>query len=171
MGILDGLQDVTFDTASCASLYLGNTAIDVQKFSPSKVSVKKDKLRPIGSMIATKRTPGVAEVADGSFEVLETVWMSVILPRLPVHGGSDVTFTILQALKHPTIIGSSRILLDRVTLAEFDGPELVGDEKGAVRKFAYTAMDRYEAGIDGVWKTLYRRPGVPSALAVAILKF
>ena len=58
------------------------------KFTLSKVEVKTEKVPRVGESLASKRTPGRAEVSDPSGEMLTTDWVGFVLPRMPEQGGT-----------------------------------------------------------------------------------
>jgi len=167
----NGLHDLTWDSATSASMVFGVLRVPFQKMSPGKITVKVDKPRRIGESLPTKRTPGAGEMATFNGEVLATDYESLILPRMPKHGGTLVVFPILITLKHPSVLGSLSILMDESRIVEIDGPELDASEKALVYKLGFDAQARYDKGRDGIWKSLTFNPRRPSSDAVALMKF
>jgi hypothetical protein len=170
---INGLQDLVWDSGTSASLVCGALRCPFTKASPGKITVKREKVRPIGNAIATKRTPGSAEVGDWNAEMMATDFESTILPRMPKHGGSLVEFGALIKLSHPSIAGSLAVWLSETTILEFDGPELDGSsaEKALIYKIQFSSMGRFEKGRDGIWKCLYYDPKRPSADAIPQIPF
>ena len=171
MATLNGLSDVTWDSASSASIHFGATKVSLTKLAPAKVTIKTDKIGSVGSMLPNRRTPGKAEIGDFSFELLATDYQAHILPRMPKMGGTMVEFQITARLAHPTIAGSLEVLLDKVRIVEIDGPELDGSEKAVIYKCNANAMNRHDRGSDGKWKSLAWDTSRPSAEAQALMKF
>lgn len=166
-----GLEDCTWDSASCAFLRWGATKVPVQKFTPSKVEIKREKVRRVGEQVAGKRTPGAGEVTDATAEILATDYEEFVLPRLGLHAGSDIEFVITQTATHPTVRGSLGTLLDHVSIVSIEGPELDGSEKPQIIKLGLSVMDRWDKGRDGKWKALYRKSTMTSSDAQAQLQF
>lgn len=166
----NGLQDCTWDSASSAFIRFGSTKIALVKFTPSKVDVKVEKVRRIGSMIADKRTPGTVEIGDASIEILATDYEAFVLPRLPVHGGTLVPFVVTASVTHPSVLGSYGVLLDNNRIIGKEGPEFDASEKALIVKLTLSTMDVWEKGRDGTWKTLSLKP-LPSSQAVPLLQF
>ncbi len=167
----NGLRDATWDSAVSASLRFGSTKVPFTKFEPSEIEIKLEKVRRAGAMLADKRTPGVAELSDGTVELLWTDYEGIVLPRMPENGGTLTEFVILVQLSHPSVLGSAAILLDRVRLVKLGGPTLEASEKALIAKMSYSAMARHDKGSDGKWKALDYRAGRPSSTAVALMKF
>ena len=151
------LDDLTWDSCSSAHVVFGASRVPFQKLEPGKITIKTEKSRRVGEPIATRRTPGAAEVADPTAEMLATDFEAHILPRMPKHGGTLIEFPVLIVLKHPSIAGTLSILLDRCRFLEWDGPSLDGNspEKGLIYKLTMSAMGRMDRGRDGQWKALY----------------
>jgi hypothetical protein len=167
----NGLNDLTWDSSTSASIVLGTLRVPFQKLSPGKITVKRDKPKRVGESLASKRTPGSAEVGDFNGELLATDFESLILPRMPSHGGTLVEFPILITLKHPSVSGSLGILLDDSCIIEIDGPELDASEKALVYKLQFSAMQRFDKGRDGKWKALAYNARRPSSQARALMAF
>ncbi len=166
------LRDLTWDSATCvSSIALGTTRVAFQKFSPGKLSIKRDKPATVGEGLPRRRTPGKGELADFGGELLATDYEGSILPRMPAHGGCLLEFPILITIRHPSVAGSLGILLDDCSISELDGPELDGSEKALIYKLQFSAMRRYDKGRDGKWKGLAYDTSRPSAQAVALMKF
>lgn len=166
-----GLQNSTFDTASSAALLFGLTSIPILNGAVPAVEVKKAKSRAIGRMIADKRTPGVAEIADMSGEIRADDYANIILPRLPKNGGTLLNFAGLFKLDHPSVTGTLSVLVDGLCFTKIEGFEIKADENPATIKFTLSCMTRWDKGADGIWKQLWWSPGQPSATAKALLKF
>lgn len=167
----NGLNDATWDSASSARVLFGGSQISLVKFTLSKVEVKTEKVPRVGESLASKRTPGRAEVSDPSGEMLTTDWVGFVLPRMPEQGGTLLELVVLVTLSHPSVLGSAAILLDRCRFTAIEGPDLDGSEKGLITKFTMSSMARYDKGADGKWKSLFRVEGRPSSTATALLKF
>ncbi len=167
----NGLKDLTWDSATSASIVLGITRIPFQKLSPGKVTIKIDKPPRVGESLPTKRTPGKGEIAPFNGEIVATDFEAHILPRMPEHGGTLVEFPILILLKHPMVVGSLGIIMDDTRILEYDGPELDGSEKALVYKINFDAMRRYDKGRDGKWKGLAYDPRRASSAARALMQF
>lgn len=168
---VNALQDTTWDSASSINVRFGSLKAPITKLTPASVEVKVEKVRRIGSMLADKRTPGVAEISDPTGEMLASDYAEFILPRMPQQGGTLTELAVLLEFKHPSVSGRLAILLDRCRFTKIEGPEIAGDEKGAVTKFSLSCMARYDKGADGKWKALFSVPGQPSSTATAIMKF
>lgn len=168
-----GLQDLTFDAGTSASILFGVLRMPLTKMAPGKVTMKKDKVRRVGESLARKRTPGSAEISDYNGEMLATDFETTLLPRLPQHGGTLVEFPILITLAHPSIAGSLAVWMSETCILEFDGPELDGSsaEKGLIYKLQFSSMGRFDKGRDNVWKCLYYDPRRPAADAVPAIPF
>lgn len=165
-----GLEDCTWDSASSAFLRFGSTKVPLTKCTPPKEDVKTEKIRPIGAMRATKRTPGVSDIADASAEILLTEYTTLILPRLPRHGGTLVEFVVTLSVFHPSVKGSYGMLWDACRFVAHEGPELDGSEKGLIKKLGISILDVWEKGEDGIWKTQSLKP-LPSSQAIPLLQF
>lgn len=167
----NALHDLTWDSATSASIVLGVLRVPFQKLAPGKITIKVDKPRQVGQSMPKKRTPGAGEIGDFNGELLATDYEESILPRMPSHGGTLVVFPILIALRHPSITGSLSILMDQCRIVEIDGPELAADEKALVYKLQFSAMGRHDKGRDGKWKALAYNSARPSSEARALMKF
>jgi hypothetical protein len=168
---LNPLSDVTWDSATGASIHFGSTKVALTKLSTPKVEVKISKIGAVGSGIANKRTPGKAEVADFGAELLATDYVAHVMPRMPKMGGTMVQFQTLVHLLHPSIAGSLSILLDRCRIVAVEGPELDGSEKELIYKLTISCMNRHDRGANGTWKSLAWDTLRPSADARAMMKF
>lgn len=167
----NGLRGLTWDSATSASIVLGTLRVPFQKLSPGKVTIKVDKPARVGESLPSKRTPGKGEIGAFSGEIGADDFEGLILPRMPIHGGTLVTFPILITIKHPSVAGSLSIIMDDTRILEFDGPELDGSEKALIYKLNFDAMRRYDKGRDGVWKGLTFDARRPSADARALMQF
>jgi len=167
----DALRDLTWDSATSATIVLGSLRVPFTKMSPGKITIKTAKARRIGESLPSKRTPGAGELGDFNAEILATDFEGSILPRMPLHGGTLVVFPILISLKHPSITGSLSILLDQSRIVELDGPELDASEKELIYKLQMSAMGRYDKGRDGKWKALAYNARRPSSEARALMQF
>ena len=165
-----GLDDCTWDSASCAYFRFGATKVPLTKFEPAKDEIKTERVRRIGEMRARKRTPGTSELADIEVELLATDYTTFILPRMPKHAGTLVEFIITASVFHPSVAGSYGILCDGVRIVGQAGPTFDGSEKGLIKKLTLSVIDVWERGTDGVWKTLSTKP-LPSSQAVAAMQF
>ena len=166
----NGLADCTWDSASCAFFRWGSTKITLLKFGVPKDDIKVEKIRPIGAMRATRRTPGTSEVGDASIEMLASDYASLVLPRMPVHAGTDVEFVVTATVTHPSVLGGYGVLCDGCRIIGSEGPDFDGTEKGLVKKLTLSVMNVWERGESGVWKT-YARLALPSSQAVPLLNF
>lgn len=172
MAAPSGLRDLTWDSAGTqVSIVLGILRVPFTKFSPGKMSIKLDKPAIVGESLPTKRTIGKGELAAFGGEILATHYQDLILPRMPKHGGTLIQFPILVTIKHPSITGTLKILLDDCRIIEIDGPELDGSEKALIYKLQFDAMRRYDMGLDGNWRGLAYDPRRASADARAIMQF
>jgi hypothetical protein len=167
----NGLIDASWDTASSISVLFGSTKIAITKLTPAKVEVKTEKIRRVGSMLPDKRTPGVAEISDCTGEMLATDYVGLILPRMPVQGGTLIELVTLIQFNHASVVGSYSILMDRCRFTAIEGPEIDASEKGAMIKFTMSCMARHDKGADGRWRALFSKPGQPSSTALAQMKF
>ena len=166
----NGLSDCTWDSASSAFFRFGSTKIPLLKFTPPKDDVKIDKPRRIGEMRAQKRTPGVSEIGTASIEMLLSDYTSLLLPRMPKHGGTLVEFVVTATVTHPSVKGSYGILCDNGRIIGSEGPEFDGSEKGLIKKLTIDFLDIWEKNEDGIWKTLSLKP-LPSSQAIPLLAF
>ncbi|MCH9834090.1 hypothetical protein K0U83_00430 [bacterium] len=167
----NGLNDATWDTASSLSVRFGGLKAAITKLTPSKVEIKVEKIRRVGEMLQSKRTPGVAEISDCTGEMLTADYVAFILPRMPEQGGTLTELATLVQFSHASVVGQYSILLDRCRFTVIEGPEIDASEKGAITKFTMSCMARYDKGADGKWKALFSVPGRPSSTATALLKF
>lgn len=165
----NGLADLTWDGSS-AFLRFGALKVPFLKFDRPKVETKTEKIRRIGEQLATVRTPGSVEIADISAEMLTTDYVSLILPRMPRHGGNLIEFPITMNRRHPSVIGSYSILLDQCRIVA-DEESIEAGEKGAVYKLGLSVMNVWEKGADGVWKCKALLPTLPSSAARALMQF
>lgn len=166
----NGLSDCTWDSASCAFFRFGSTKIPLTKFTPPKDDIKIEKPRRVGEMRAQKRTPGVSEVGTASIEMLLSDYTSLLLPRMPKHGGTLVEFVVTATVTHPSVKGSYGILCDNGRIIGSEGPEFDGSEKGLIKKLTIDFLDIWEKNEDGQWKTLSLKP-LPSSQAIPLLAF
>ena len=166
----NGLSDCTWDSASSAFFRFGSTKIPLLKFTPPKDDVKIDKPRRVGEMRAQKRTPGVSEIGTASIEMLLSDYTSLLLPRMPKHGGTLVEFVVTATVTHPSVKGSYGILCDNGRIIGSEGPEFDGSEKGLIKKLTIDFLDIWEKNEDGIWKTLSLKP-LPSSQAIPLLAF
>jgi hypothetical protein len=167
----NGLNDATWDTASSLSVRFGGLKAAITKLTPAKTEIKTEKVRRVGEMIASKRTPGVGEIGDCTGEMLTADYVSFILPRMPEQGGTLIELVTLVQFSHASVVGQYAILMDRCRFTVIEGPEIDASEKGAITKFTMSCMSRYDKGADGKWKALFSVPGRPSSTAQALLKF
>lgn len=165
-----GLQDATWDSASCAKIRFGAIVVPFMKFTPPKVEVKTEKPPRVGEMLAQKRTPGRGEIGDASGEILLTDYVEFILPRFPRHGATFVGFVVTNTVGHPSVRGSYAQLIDGCRMTVLEGPELDGSEKGLVKKVSISVINVFEKGADGIWKAL-NQLALPSSQAVPLLQF
>ena len=166
----NGLSDCTWDSASSAFFRFGSTKIPLLKFTPPKDDVKIDKPRRVGEMRAQKRTPGVSEIGTASIEMLLSDYTSLLLPRMPKHGGTLVEFVVTATVTHPSVKGSYGILCDNGRIIGYEGPEFDASEKGLIKKLTIDFLDIWEKNEDGQWKTLSLKP-LPSSQAIPLLAF
>lgn len=165
-----GLQDATWDSASCAKIRMGAIVVPFMKFTSPKVEVKTEKPARVGEMLAQKRTPGRGEIGDASGEILLSDYAAIILPRFPRHGATFVGFVITTTITHPSVLGSYAQNLDGCRMTVLEGPELDGSEKGLVKKVSISVMNVFEKGADGIWKAL-NQTLQPSSLMAPLLQF
>ena len=167
----NGLSSVAYDSGSSATLLMGTTIVPVRKLSPPKVDTKTDKVRSSGQGIAKKRTPGVAEVSDGTAEIELGYYKDLILPRMPIHGGTLIEFVATLNIKHPSITGSYGQLYDHCRIVGREGPEISDDEKCLIMKVTFSCMNVFEKGDDGKYKCLNFDEAKPSSQAKAAMTF
>ncbi len=165
-----GLQDATWDSASCAKIRFGAIVVPFMKFTPPKAEVKTEKPARVGEMLAQKRTPGRGEIGDGSGEILLSDYVKFILPRFPRHGGTFVNFVITITVSHPSVNDSYAALYDGCRMTVLEGPELDGSEKALIKKCSISVMNKFEKGADGIWKAL-NQLALPSSQAIPLLQF
>lgn len=166
-----GLENVTWDGATSVLIRFGIVKVPVLKITPPKVDIKVDKIGPVGEMLATKRTPGVAEIGDLALELLTSDYEEFVLPRMPKHAGTEIQFVITCTISHPSVKGSLGRLCDGCRIIGLEGPDLERTEKGLITKLPISVMNLWEKGRDGVWKTLVRKSKMTSADAKALMKF
>ena len=165
-----GLNDCTWDSASCAFIRIGSTKVPLTKFAPAKDEIKTERVRRSGEMRARKRTPGVSEVGDIALEMLTSDYTAFILPRMPIHGGTLLEFIITASVFHPSVPGSFAMLSDGCRIVGREGPEFDMSEKALVHKLSISVVDVWEKGSDNKWKTLSTKP-LPSSQALAAMQF
>lgn len=169
MAVPGGLEDLTYDSSTCARVVIGASRITFTKFSIPKVEVKIEKISPIGAGRATKRTPGKAEVSDLSTEMLATDYKKLLAAQ-GTHGGTLIEHEITIGHRHPAIPGEFSTLLGACRIISLEGPELDGSEKGSIVKLGWSVMQRWDRGNDRVWKCLSYETTRPSAQARALLE-
>jgi hypothetical protein len=173
MPAFPALKDIVWDSGTSASIHFGVLEVGLTKLSPGKITVKREKVRRVGEMLARKRTPGAAEIGDFNGEILATDFEASILPRLPEHGGTLIEFNILLRLAHPSVTGSLAVWYPETSIIELDGPEVDGSsaEKPLIYKLQFSSMGRFDKGRDNVWKCLHYDPRRSAADAIAAIPF
>src|SRR6185312_13313983 len=171
MALLPGLQDLTWDSSSCARVVLGSTRVDFTKFTPPKVETKTEKVARIAEQRATKRTPGRTEIADFASELLLTDFEAKLLPAYNRHGSNLLQVTIVVDIRHPSIAGSFGLMIDDCRCVSEEGPELGSDEKGLIMKLGWSGMQVWRRGRDNVWKCHSFEKALPSSQAAALMQF
>lgn len=167
----NGLNDVTWDGATSVAMRFGTTKVPILKLSPPKVELKREKIRRVGEQVASRRTPGAGEVGDMTVELLSADYMTFILPRMGRHAGGEIEFVTTCTIAHPSVTGSLSRLMDHCSIVSIEGPDIESSEKGLITKLGISVLDLWEKGSDGKWKTLFRKAGMTSADAAALLKF
>ena len=169
---LQSLRDGAWDSATCVSLVLGSTRVSFTKFAIPKLEVKTEKIAPIGAGIATRRTPGKAEVAAVNAEMLLRDYTEQILPHMNKHGGTLTEFNVVARVGHPSIEGSFNALLDVCRVLSWEGPEFDGSEKALVMKLIIDPMFVFhKSGATGLWKCLHYDAAKPSSQAKALMRY
>lgn len=162
----NGLDEVTFDGTS-ARIWLGTKIFPFISFGVPAQEVKTEKIRPIGKMIATRRTPGVQDVADISAEILVTDWIA-LLGFLPANGWTFAKFPVTINHKHPAVSETYGIICDNCRFTKIE-QEVKNDEKGAMKKLGISVMNVLERGTDRKWKSMAFNPALPSPSAQALI--
>lgn len=124
--------------------------------------VDKKKVRPIGSMVATTRTPGSYEVSDGTAK-METAEWGALLEKLPANGYSDVEILIVVDYVHPNL-GAQHVELLRVCI--------IG-EKDSIKEGSDATMKELTLSIMQVvtnGKTMNKRKGTATPALSNTLK-
>jgi hypothetical protein len=166
-----GLENATWDGATCVRLRWGTAAVPCLKIESPKLEVKVEKIRRIGEMIATKRTPGVAELASFKVSLLTTDYKTYILPRYGKHAATEIEFVLTTTIVHPSVRGQLSRLVDHCRVLSIEGPTIESTEKGLVTDLMIDGLDIWERGDDNIWKTLVRKATLTSADATALLSF
>jgi len=165
----NGLSGLTWDGGS-AFLRFGSLKTPFLKFDRPKVETKVEKIRRLGAQLAELRTPGAVDIGDIAAEMALTDYVELILPRMPRHGGSLITFPVTLNRRHPAITGSYSILCDDCRIIS-DEESLENGEKAAVIKLGISVMNVWEKGADGVWKCKALIATLPSSQAKALMSF
>lgn len=165
----NGQQSVTWDGSSARAVF-GTTRAPFLKFQVPKTEVKTSKPRRLGEMRATVRTPGAIDIADIAAEMLDSDYVSIILPRMPKHGGTLITFPVTLNRRHPAVQGSYGILMDDCRIVSIE-EDVESGEKEAIKKLGLSVMNVWERGGDGIWKCLSFENALPSAQARALMDF
>lgn len=165
-----GLNNATWDSASCVAFRWGATKVPCTKLTPAKIDIKTEKVPRIGEMLASVRTPGRAEIADMTVEMLLSDYEAQVMPRLPVHAGTFIPFQLTAEVGHVSVKGRWAVLFDGIRIVGEEGPEFDGSEKALIIKLTLSVMDRWTKGRDGIWRTLSLKP-LASSQTVASLLF
>jgi len=165
----NGQQSVDNDGGSAIARF-GTTKAPFLKLDEPDVDVKTEKIRRIGEMRATVRTPGAEEIGDLAAEMLLTDYVSIILPRMSKHGGTLIEFPVTLNHRHPAVSGSFSILFDQCRIVKLGGT-IENGEKALIKKLGISVMQVWEKGGDGIWKCLSLEPTLPSVQASALMDF
>lgn len=168
---VNGLENGAWDGATCVRLRWGTTAVPCIKLESPKLEVKVEKVRRIGEMIATKRTPGVAELAAMKVSLLTSDYKTSVLPHFGKHAATEIEFTLTATIIHPSVRGQLERLVDHCRILSVEGPAIESTEKGLITDLMIDGLDLWERGDDNVWKTLVRKSTLTSADAKALLAF
>lgn len=167
----DGLKSLTWDGATCTKILLGTTTVPVQKITLPESTITVEKIRSTGQMRARKRTPGVAEHADLTLVILATYYESIILPRMPLHAGTELEFVVTTTIIHPSVEGSLAVMADQCRIVKVKRPDFEADEKGLLYELGVSTMAVFDKGRDNKWKSIDRDDTKPSAIARAAMTF
>lgn len=168
---VNGLENGAWDGATCVKLRWGTEAVPCLKVESPKLEIKVEKIRRIGEMLATKRTPGVAELAAMKVSLLTTDYARSVLKHFGKHAGTEIEFVLTATIVHPAVFGQLSRLVDHCRILSVEGPTIESTEKGLVTDLMIDGLDLWERGNDNVWKTLVRKSNLTSADAKALLAF
>lgn len=169
MPTLPALNDLTFDSAgTIVHVVLGLQRVPFTKFTPPKVDIKIDKPAVVGEGLPTRRTPGKAEIGDGTWEMLLSDWTDLVLPFFGLHGGTLIEVPILKSVGHPSMKSSYSALYDSCRIIGLEGPETDGSEKALIKKGTVSCMNVFERRNKDPWRCLAYDNRKPSAAAAAL---
>ncbi|MGE5200998.1 MAG: hypothetical protein ACM3O6_02925 [Acidobacteriota bacterium] len=171
MPSLQALADLAWDSASSVTIFFGTTQIVCTEAQLPDVEIKSEKLHEIGLMLPERRTVGRAEISDFTLKMELSRYSTVILPRMPEHGGTLIEFVVNATIKHPSITGSFGVFLDHCRIIKASGIKLSADEKALVRELTISTMGVFEKGADGKPKSLYVNSKKPSSQLQAAMSF
>lgn len=165
----NALNDVTWDS-TCVACWFGSTKVQPTSFEAPDVETKTEKVPRVGEQLATKRTVGRMEIGKLKVEFDLADYTSVILPVMPVMGGSLTELNITARVKHPTVKGAYSLLLERCRIVKRGGPKFDESSKGLVKTLEIEPMRVWEKQEGGQYVTEANLSGsLPmSALALSI---
>ena len=167
---MPGLNDATWDAGVAFAMRWGSTKVPLVSFTPPKQEVKKEKVRRIGEMLASKHTIGAGEIGNASAELLLSDYVEFVLARGAKHGMTINEIVITATVSHPSVNGSYGALYEGCSFVVLEGPEFKPDEKGLIKKIELLVMNVWEKGPDNVWKALNQLKQ-PSSQLIPLLKF
>ncbi len=168
---VNGLENGAWDGATCVRLRWGTSAVPCIKIESPKLEVKVEKVRRIGEMIATKRTPGVADLAAFKVSLLTSDYKTYVLPRFGKHAGTELEFVLTATIVHPSVRGQLSRLVDHCRVLVLEGPTIESTEKALVTDLMIDGLDVWERGDDNIWKTIVRKNTLTSFDAQVLLSF
>lgn len=158
----------TFEGAS-ARIRIGTTAGACTKITPPKESIKTEKIRRVGEMVARVRTLGIYEIDGGSLTMESAVFATQILPAVPKNGWSAFEFLVTVVNRHPLVGGPWRQVWDRVRFAGLEQEAIEATEKALQLTLPVDVIQMFHAGADGIYKSLALNPAEPTPAAAAFM--
>lgn len=149
-------------------LRLGTTAVKTIKVTPPKESVKTEKLRRLGEMVATVRTLGIYEIDGGGITLESAVFSKVLLPKLQVNGFTQTEWVLTGAATAPGVAGYTQIW-DRCRFVGIEQEAIEASEKALQMTLPIDVIQMFHKGIDGKWHSLSVNPLAPSDAASAFM--
>jgi hypothetical protein len=166
-----GLENGAWDGGTCTRLRWGSIAVPCTKITLPKLEIKTEKVRRIGEMLATKRTPGAAELGPLKVSMLAADYKEFVLLRYGKHAGTETEFVLTTTIIHPSVRGSLSRLADHCRIVTIEELSIEASEKALMIDLTIDPMDLWERGDDDVWKTLVRKSTLTSADAQVLLSF
>ncbi len=170
MPLPDAIESLAWDSVS-AKLLIGGVTVPALKLGVPKEEIKVELIRRIGEQRPKKRTTGTMELGVLTLEVELGDYTTLVIPRMPIHGGTFVEFVVTLTVTHPNVVGSYGMLFDGGRILTREGPEISPDEKALIKKLGISVMSSHEKGADGKWRCLDLDPKLPSSLARAAMAF